>query len=112
MNNLVISIESSFNSPFNSFGGGRTLADIVSLILNGALAIAGVALLIILIGAGFTIIGSAGKGKPDDLTKATKVATSALIGFIIVFAAYLIVQLIGNIFIPGSPDAIISPKFN
>jgi hypothetical protein len=105
---LSFAIDEYFLSPFSA-SGGKSLADIVTLILSGGLAIAGVALLIILIGAGITIISSAGKGKPDDLTKATKVATTALVGFIIVFAAYLIVQLIGNIFIPGSPDMIINP---
>lgn len=109
-NLLSFSIGDHFKSPF-SLSGGKTLGDIVTLILSGALAIAGVALLVILIGAGYTIISSAGKGKPDDISKATKVATTALIGFIIVFAAYLIVQLIGNIFVPNSPDIITNPVF-
>lgn len=108
MNHLAFEINTYFKSPFST--EGKTLADLVALILSGALAIAGIALLLILIGAGFAIIASAGSGKSEDLSKATKVATSALIGFLIVFAAYLIVQLIGNFLTPGGGASIVSPN--
>ena len=108
MNLLSFNIDNSvFNSPFSP-GKSGNLSNILGLVLNGGLAIAGVALLIITIGAGFAIISGAGKGKPDDVAKATKVATSAIIGFLIVFGTYLIIQFLG-IFLGGSVDLITKP---
>ena len=99
-------LDQVFDTPFKE--GGSSVADIIELVLKGSLAIAGIALLVIIIGAGIALITSAGGGKPDDTAKAAKTATSALIGFIIVFAAYLIVQLLGN-FLTGNLEMITSP---
>jgi len=107
MHMLSFKIDDHFVTPFNT--GGKTVADVILLFINGAMAIAGITLLIFLIGAGIGIISSAGKGKPDDVAKSVKVATSALIGFLIVFASYLILQLIGNILVPSNPNIILEP---
>ena len=69
----------------------------VSAIITGSLSIAGVILLFLLIGAGIAIISGAGKSDPQTVEKGKKAATSALIGFIVVFSAYWIVKLVETI---------------
>lgn len=73
------------------------VGSIVSIIVANAMVIAGIILLIFLIGAGISMISGAGQNNPEKMEKGKKAATSALIGFVIVFAAYWIVQLIGKI---------------
>lgn len=69
----------------------------VSAIITGAISIAGVILLFILIIGGFSIITGAGNDNPEKVEKGKKAATSALIGFIVVFMSFWIVKLIESI---------------
>jgi hypothetical protein len=84
-------------------GAGSKLAEpanvglYVSAIITGAISIAGIILLFILIGGGIGMISGAGKSDPQTVEKGKKAATSALIGFIVVFSAYWIVKLIESI---------------
>ncbi len=50
------------------------------------------------------MIASAGKSDPQQLEQAQKTLTSAVIGFIVVFASYWIVKLIGGLI--GMPNII------
>lgn len=70
---------------------------IVSAIISGAISIAGVLLLFILIIGGYGIVKGAGSDNPEQVEKGKKAATSALIGFMVVFMAYWIVKLIEDI---------------
>jgi len=70
------------------------VAKLVSIILQAGLSIAGVVLLFLLIGGGIGMIAGAGKDSPEQTAKGKQAVTSAVVGFIIVFAAYWIVQLI------------------
>ena len=108
-----VSIQKFFNSPFGRVSGGPddravqgSFGDLVSLILKSSFVIAGVGLLFLLIFAGFSIIMAAGKSDPEQAAKGKKAATTAVIGFIIVFAAYWIVRIIELIF---GVDFITSP---
>jgi hypothetical protein len=69
----------------------------VSAIITGAISIAGVILLFLLIMGGFGMIAGAGSNNPEKVEKGKKAATSALIGFIVVFMSYWIVKLIESI---------------
>lgn len=69
---------------------------LVSLFLNIAFVIAGLILLIFFIMGGIGMISSAGQSNPQKAEEAKKTVTSAIIGFVIVFASYWIVQLIGK----------------
>jgi hypothetical protein len=80
------------------------VGSLVSLFLNISFVIAGLILLFYFILGGIGIIGSAGQDDPQKLEQAKKTATSALIGFIIVFASYWIVKLIGQLI--GMPNLI------
>lgn len=73
------------------------LASLVSLIVRGSLVLAGIILLFYFIFGGISMIAGAGGSDPQKLEQGKKAATTALIGFIIVFAAYWIVKLIGQI---------------
>lgn len=70
------------------------ISKLVSLFLNIAFTVAGLILLFYFIFGGIGMIQNAGQNDPQKLEQAKKTATSALIGFVIVFAAYWIVKLI------------------
>lgn len=84
-------------------GAGSKLLDptnvsvYVSAIITGAISIAGVILLFILVMGGLGMIMGAGNDNPEKIEKGKNAATSALIGFIVVFMAYWIVKLIESI---------------
>lgn len=86
-----VSIGETFGSPFGQTTG---LGDLVSVIVSNALVIAGVILLFFFIFGGISMIAGAGRDNPEQAAKGKQAVTSALIGFIIVFAAYWIVRLI------------------
>ena len=90
----------TINDFFQSPLGGTDLSSVgrlVSIFLNTAFVVAGVILLFFFIIGGIGMIGSAGQNDPQKLEAAKKTVTSALIGFIIVFASYWIVKLIGSL---------------
>lgn len=64
--------------------------DLINLLVKVLFIGAGFVLFFMIIGAGFAMIQGGGK----DMEKAKGTMTSALIGFIIMFAAYWIMQLI------------------
>lgn len=84
-------------------GGNANLTDpkgislFVSNAITGAISIAGIILLFLLIGGGIGMIAGAGKSDPQSVEKGKKAATSALIGFIVVFCSYWIVKLIETV---------------
>jgi len=72
-----------------------SIGDIVGKALGFVFAAAGIGLLLMIISSGFTLMMSAGDAKKAAAGKAT--LTNALIGFILVFAAFWIVQILGTI---------------
>ena len=96
MKHLAISIVDEF---FNTAGGKKydQLSDVgslVSLFIKIVFALSGVIILVFLILAGIGLIAGAGSSDPEKIEKGKQSATSALIGFVVVFVAYWIVQLI------------------
>jgi len=80
--------------PHYRFGGNRTIADFFNLgIVNIIFFAAGIALLFYLITSGLSMMTS--RGDPRALEAAKARLTYAVYGFIIVFTAYWIVQIIG-----------------
>ena len=92
----------AFNIGEQFFGKGEVtylakeggIGKLVSIILQAGLSIAGIILLFLLIGGGIGMIAGAGKDNPEQTAKGKQAITSAVVGFVIVFAAYWIVQLI------------------
>lgn len=96
MNKLAVDIGGKFfgedsKTPLTEISGIGTL---VSIIVNTAFVLAGIILLFFFIFGGISMIAGAGKDNPDQAAKGKQAITSALLGFIVVFASYWIVQLI------------------
>jgi len=92
MNKIAqVDIGAQFGSKFGTELG---IGDLVSIILSNALVLAGIILLFILVLGGIGMIAGAGNSNPEQAGKGRQAATSAVVGFIIVFAAYWIMQLI------------------
>lgn len=106
MNNLAqaVPIGTTFFGGATSFTSLAGIGSLVSLFLNVAFAIAGIILIFYFIMGGIGMISSAGANDPQKLEQSRKTITSALIGFIIVFVSFWIVQFIGQLFgITGLP---------
>jgi len=71
-----------------------TLGDIISNILPNIYILAGIILFFLLIGGGLMFIISAGRENPEGAGQGKKAITAALIGFLIIFASYWIIQII------------------
>lgn len=90
MEKIAFDIGDAFGSPI---GKDVLLADLVSIILSNAIVIAGIIMLFLMIGGGIGIISGAGKGNPEAAARGRQAVTAAVIGFIIIFATYWIVQI-------------------
>lgn len=81
-------------------GGLISLNDSIGTIISASLsyifAFAGLLLLLQIIGSGFTIMLSAGDAK--KLAKGRSALTTAIVGFLVIFAAFWIVQIVGVVF--------------
>jgi len=98
MNKLTsVPIGDSFLGTGSKLAEPGSVSLYVSAIITGAISIAGIILLFLLIGGGIGMISGAGKSDPKTVETGKKAATSALIGFIVVFSAYWIVKLIEQI---------------
>jgi len=75
----------------------ETLGGIVSVILKNVYVLAGIALFVLLIFGGFAIIMGAGSGDQKKTAQGQQAVTSALIGFLIVFTSYWIIQIIQKV---------------
>lgn len=90
------------NSSANTFKGLSGVGESVSLFLNIAFVLAGLILLFFFILGGIGMISSAGQDNPQKAEQSKKTLTSAIIGFVVVFASYWIVKLIGQLI--GMPN--------
>jgi hypothetical protein len=77
-----------------SFGGG-TVGGIISAILPYIYGLAGFLILIYIVLGGYQILVS--QGDPKQMAAGREKITWAIVGFIIMFAAYWIMQLVGRI---------------
>ncbi len=72
-----------------------SIGEIVGQSLPYVFAFAGIGLLLMIITSGFTIMMAAGDTKKMEMGRSR--LTNAIIGFILVFAAFWIVQILGTI---------------
>lgn len=77
-----------------AFSGSR-IGEVVGNAVPYVFGFAGLALLLILVRAGFTFLTSAGDAKKLEMGK--QQLTYALVGFLIIFSSFWIVQLAGRI---------------
>lgn len=105
MNKLAFSIGEAFlGGSSGALEGPNGISNIVSIFLEAAFALAGIILLFFFILGGIGLISSAGQSDPGKAEQSKKTITSAVIGFVIVFASYWIVKLIGQLL--GVPNII------
>jgi len=71
-----------------------TPGSLFSVILFNVYGLAGIILLFLLLFGGASIIIGAGKQDSGQVQKGQKSVTGAVIGFIVIFASYFIIQLI------------------
>jgi len=67
---------------------------LISIILKNVYTLAGILLFVLLIFGGISIILGAGSGDAKKTGQGRKAVTAALIGFLVIFASYWIIQVI------------------
>jgi|SRR3989339_904831 len=82
--------------PTATYGTNVTIGKIISDILPYIFWITGILLLVYLLMGGFQLMFAA--GDPKKVQGAWGKITNAVIGFVIIFVAYWVTKLIGNIF--------------
>jgi hypothetical protein len=90
-----INLKPDANSGFSNLGG-YTLPGIISALIKGALVVAAIVFFFILVLGGIKWIASGGDKAATE--GARNQITAALIGLVIVFAAWAIVSLINTFF--------------
>lgn len=86
-----MNIGSYFNSPIGkSIGAG----ELVGIIISNAIGIAGLIMVFLMVAGGIAIISGSGSDNPEQAAKGKQAVTYALIGFLIIFAAYWIIQIV------------------
>jgi hypothetical protein len=70
------------------------IGSLVAIILKNGLTVAGIILLGLIIFGGISYIMAAGEADQKKLAAATDTLTSAIIGFLVIFASYFIIQII------------------
>lgn len=70
------------------------ISQLLNPLLKNSLTLAGIIFIALIIIGGIGMIAGAGNGDQKKAEQSKKTLTSAITGFIIVFAAYLIIQLI------------------
>lgn len=67
---------------------------LVNIIVRNALTLAGIIFLILIIAGGIMMLASAGSGDQKQAATAKTLITDALIGFLVIFLSYFIIQII------------------
>ncbi len=90
MNALAVNIEEEFDLA-QKF---PTVGKLISTLLPNIYILAGLLLFLLLIFGGFGIIMGAGGDDPKKTGQGKQAVTAALIGFLIIFVSYWIIQII------------------
>ncbi len=85
---------SGVNPGISGSPAHQSVTGFISAILPNVYIFATIILFIILLVGGLIVIASAGKGKEEGIQKGKKAITSALLGFLIIFLSYWIMQII------------------
>ncbi|KPJ70296.1 hypothetical protein AMJ51_02370 [Microgenomates bacterium DG_75] len=90
----------AFNISETLFGehpgltSSTTLGGIITSILPNIYVISGIILFFFLIGGGLMFIISAGRENPEGAARGGQIITMSLVGFLIIFASYWIMQIV------------------
>lgn len=89
----VVKIDSTLYPPAR-FG---TLGELLSVLLPNLYILAGVLLFVLLIFGGLAVISGGQQGDSRKTGEGATAVTAALIGFLIIFASYWIIQIIETV---------------
>lgn len=89
-----VDIGDTFGSPFTGQVGGYGLSDVINIVANTSIVLAGLVVLFLFIFAGYSIIMGAGSGNSEQSARGKKAATYAVLGFVLVLIAYWIIRFI------------------
>ena len=78
----------------NRFPNLGSMGSFFSILLGNIYVIAGIILFFLLIGGGLMVIVSAGSDNPEGAARGKKAITAAIVGFLIIFTSYWIIQII------------------
>jgi len=85
-----------FRLPNEINFGEATVGDVISALIPYIFMIAGLVFFVFLIWSGFEFLMSA--GDPEKVKSAQGKLVNAIIGFVVIFVAYWLVQILGVIF--------------
>lgn len=85
------------STTYPTAGTFGSIGSLISALLPNIFMIAGVIFVILLIFGGFSVIMNAGKGDSKGTSKGKEMITWAMVGFILIFAAYWIIEIISYI---------------
>lgn len=98
---MINSLLAQVNIKDTPLGDNNTLENtypdptsLVTIIVKNSLTIAGIIMLVLLIAGGFMMIASAGSGDQKKAASAKTMITDAVIGFLVIFLSYFIIQII------------------
>ncbi|HCM37452.1 MAG: hypothetical protein UV61_C0010G0021 [Candidatus Gottesmanbacteria bacterium GW2011_GWB1_43_11] len=77
--------------PAQSF---PTLGTLMNVILPNILTLAGIVVLVFVVASGLIFMNHAGKGESDKTAKDKQAFTAAVIGLMIIFGAYFLIQIV------------------
>lgn len=89
-------------------GGFNSLADLMSFIFPRLLLLGGIIFFVLIVIAGIGVISGAGGGDPHKAEQSKMFLTYAVIGLIIMFGSFWILQII-NFVTHGSLNSLIGP---
>ena len=110
MLNLLAQVDIGKNFFWKDQGGGvwaglpssnevcfSSISAFISCVLPNVYVFSGIILFVLMVIGGFIVITSAGKGDQEGTKKGQKAITAALIGFLIIFTSYWIIQIIEKV---------------
>lgn len=110
MNYLAqVDIGKEFLGTSSKLASLEGIGSLVTLFVNTAFVLASLILLFYFLLGGIGMMSAAGKSDPQKAEQAKKTVTSAVIGFVIVFTAFWIVQILATLF--GIKDTVFTQLF-
>ena len=110
--NLIAVVNIGKETPLGGNNGTldsySNFSQLIGPLLKNSLTVVGIIFLALIIFGGIGMIAGAGNNDPKKAEASKKTLTSAIIGFIIVFSSYLIIQIIEVI----TGLNILSPNFS
>ena len=89
-----VPIGPTFNSPIGQSVG---IGQLVSIIISNIMVLAGIVMVFLFVAGGIGIISGGSSDNPERASKGKQAVTFALVGFLIIFAAYWIIQVVEEI---------------